>query len=120
MRILIFNWRDIRNPDAGGAEIFTHENVRMGHQRHKLLLFSPLDFLIATHEKIEDIDIRLYKISLLWLAGIFTSLIGAVPFTMVMLPLIKTLSGLGINLKGVDATDMFLERLAGLEDPEKK
>ncbi len=33
---------------------------------------------------------------------------------------LKLLSGLGINLKGVDATDMFLERLAGLEDPEKK
>lgn len=24
-RILWFNWRDIRNPDAGGAEVFTHE-----------------------------------------------------------------------------------------------
>jgi len=44
-----------------------------------------------------DIDIRLYKISLLWLAGIFTSLTGAVPFTMVMLPVIKTLLTLGIN-----------------------
>jgi glycosyltransferase involved in cell wall biosynthesis len=25
LRILILNWRDIRNPDAGGAEVFTHE-----------------------------------------------------------------------------------------------
>ena len=25
MRILIFNWRDIANPRAGGAEIYTHE-----------------------------------------------------------------------------------------------
>jgi glycosyltransferase involved in cell wall biosynthesis len=25
MRILWYNWRDIRNPDAGGAEVFTHE-----------------------------------------------------------------------------------------------
>jgi glycosyltransferase involved in cell wall biosynthesis/O-antigen/teichoic acid export membrane protein len=25
LRILICNWRDIRNPDAGGAEVFTHE-----------------------------------------------------------------------------------------------
>ena len=36
MRILIFNWRDIRNPNAGGAEIFTHENakrwVRQGNE----------------------------------------------------------------------------------------
>ncbi len=28
MKILIFNWRDIKNPDAGGAEVFTHENAR--------------------------------------------------------------------------------------------
>ena len=25
MKILIFNWRDIKNPDAGGAEVYTHE-----------------------------------------------------------------------------------------------
>src|SRR5438093_13506771 len=25
MRILWYNWRDIKNPDAGGAEAFTHE-----------------------------------------------------------------------------------------------
>ncbi len=25
LRILFLNWRDIRNPDAGGAEVFTHE-----------------------------------------------------------------------------------------------
>jgi len=25
MKILVFNWRDIRNPEAGGAEVFTHE-----------------------------------------------------------------------------------------------
>ncbi|MEM2897536.1 MAG: glycosyltransferase family 4 protein [Candidatus Bathyarchaeia archaeon] len=25
MNILIFNWRDIKNPEAGGAEVFTHE-----------------------------------------------------------------------------------------------
>jgi len=33
---LIFNWRDVKNPEAGGAEVFTHENakrwVRMGHE----------------------------------------------------------------------------------------
>ncbi|MCZ7355914.1 MAG: hypothetical protein O8C66_09090 [Candidatus Methanoperedens sp.] len=27
MRILFYNWRDIKNPAAGGAEIFTHENA---------------------------------------------------------------------------------------------
>ena len=25
MRILWFNWRDLKNPEAGGAEVFTHE-----------------------------------------------------------------------------------------------
>jgi glycosyltransferase involved in cell wall biosynthesis len=28
LSILIMNWRDIRNPDAGGAEVFTHEVAR--------------------------------------------------------------------------------------------
>ena len=28
MNILIFNWRDIKNPTGGGAEIFTHENAK--------------------------------------------------------------------------------------------
>jgi glycosyltransferase involved in cell wall biosynthesis len=36
LNILIFNWRDIRNPEAGGAEVFTHENakrwVKMGNE----------------------------------------------------------------------------------------
>lgn len=36
MRILILNWRDLKNPAAGGAEILTHELargwVRAGHQ----------------------------------------------------------------------------------------
>ncbi|HEY9205829.1 MAG TPA: glycosyltransferase family 4 protein [Candidatus Methanoperedens sp.] len=28
MNILVYNWRDIKNPEAGGAEVFTHENAR--------------------------------------------------------------------------------------------
>ena len=28
MKILIFNWRDIKNPAKGGAEVFTHENAK--------------------------------------------------------------------------------------------
>lgn len=35
MDILIYNWRDIKNPEAGGAEVFTHEIakrlVKKGH-----------------------------------------------------------------------------------------
>ncbi|MDH3891069.1 MAG: glutamine-hydrolyzing GMP synthase [candidate division Zixibacteria bacterium] len=33
---------------------------------------------------------------------------------------IEMLNGLGINLHPVDASDLFLERLAGITDPEKK
>ncbi|MDP3888443.1 MAG: glycosyltransferase family 4 protein [bacterium] len=36
MRILIFSWRDIKNPKAGGAETYTHELakrwVKLGHE----------------------------------------------------------------------------------------
>lgn len=36
MRILILNWRDIKNPNSGGAEILTHEMakrwVKLGHE----------------------------------------------------------------------------------------
>jgi glycosyltransferase involved in cell wall biosynthesis len=28
MRLLWFNWRDIKHPEAGGAEVFTHEVIR--------------------------------------------------------------------------------------------
>jgi len=42
-------------------------------------------------------DIKLYKVMLLWITGIFSSVIGAVPFTIVMLPIVKSLSLLGID-----------------------
>jgi len=44
-----------------------------------------------------DVNLKFYKILLLWVTGVFSSLIGAVPFTMVMIPIMKTLSELGIN-----------------------
>ncbi|MFC1624267.1 SLC13 family permease [Candidatus Omnitrophota bacterium] len=47
------------------------------------------------------LDIRLYKVMFLWITGIFSSLIGAVPFTMVMIPIVKNLSTLGINGDGL-------------------
>ena len=33
MNILIYNWRDIRNPAAGGAEVFTHEIAKRWVER---------------------------------------------------------------------------------------
>ncbi len=35
MKILIYNWRDIKNPDAGGAEVFTHEIAKRWVERGK-------------------------------------------------------------------------------------
>lgn len=40
MKILIFNWRDIKNPAAGGAEVFTHEvTKRLVAKGHEVTLF---------------------------------------------------------------------------------
>ena len=40
MKFLVFNWRDIRNPAAGGAEVFTHEvTKRLVAQGHEVTLF---------------------------------------------------------------------------------
>lgn len=41
MRILWLNWRDIANPDAGGAEVFTHQIMsRLAKRGHEMTLFS--------------------------------------------------------------------------------
>ena len=40
MKILIFNWQDIRNPHAGGAEVHLHEVFsRIAHMGHEVTLF---------------------------------------------------------------------------------
>ena len=44
-----------------------------------------------------NVNLKLYKISLLWITGIGTAMIGAVPFTMIMLPIIKHLALLAFN-----------------------
>jgi len=54
MKILIFNWRDIKNPDAGGAEVFTHENARRWVRRgHEVTLFTS-EFNSCKKEEIID------------------------------------------------------------------
>jgi glycosyltransferase involved in cell wall biosynthesis len=41
LKILIFNWKDIKNPEAGGAEVFTHENAkRWAKAGHEVTLFT--------------------------------------------------------------------------------
>jgi glycosyltransferase involved in cell wall biosynthesis len=43
MKILIFNWRDLKNPEGGGAEVFTHENAKRWVKKgHEVTLFSSL------------------------------------------------------------------------------
>ena len=58
MRILWFNWRDLNNPDAGGAEVFTHEvMIRLAKMGHELTLFCPLFPNAARKEKKDGIEI---------------------------------------------------------------
>lgn len=41
MTILVFNWRDIKNPCVGGAEIYTHEILkRLAEKGHRVSLFT--------------------------------------------------------------------------------
>jgi len=54
MKILIFNWRDIKNPEAGGAEVYTHEIAkRLANRGHKLVLITA-GFKKAKEEEIID------------------------------------------------------------------
>jgi glycosyltransferase involved in cell wall biosynthesis len=42
MRILWFNWRDIKHPEAGGAEVLTHEvMLRLARMGYNMTLFCP-------------------------------------------------------------------------------
>lgn len=43
IRILLMNWRDIRNPEAGGAELFTHEIARrLTEKKYEVTIFSAM------------------------------------------------------------------------------
>jgi glycosyltransferase involved in cell wall biosynthesis len=58
MRVLLFNWRDIRNPDAGGAEVFTHEVMRRLVKRgYEITLFTSRFKGCQLNENIDEIDI---------------------------------------------------------------
>lgn len=54
MRILWFNWRDIKNPAAGGAEVYTHEVTRhLAKMGYKVTLFTA-SFSASAKEEIID------------------------------------------------------------------
>lgn len=58
MRILWFNWRDVRNPEAGGAEVYTHEIMkRLVNKGHEMTLFTSRFEGCQLNENINGIDI---------------------------------------------------------------
>jgi len=58
MNILIYNWRDIKNPDAGGAEVFTHENAKRWVNRgHSVTLFASAFRNCKSRETVDGVRI---------------------------------------------------------------
>lgn len=58
MNILIINWRDIRHPEAGGAEIHLHEIFeRLAKKKHAILLLTTRFKGCKTEENINGIHI---------------------------------------------------------------
>jgi glycosyltransferase involved in cell wall biosynthesis len=58
MRILWFNWRDIQNPEAGGAEVFTHKIMeRLAKKGHEMILFTSRFKGCQLNENISGVDI---------------------------------------------------------------
>lgn len=58
MRILWFNWRDIRNPEAGGAEVITHEVMeRLAKKGHEMALFTARFKGCELNENINGVEI---------------------------------------------------------------
>jgi glycosyltransferase involved in cell wall biosynthesis len=54
MKILIFNWRDIKNPEAGGAEVFTHENAKRWVKKGNDVTLFTSEFNNCKKEEIVD------------------------------------------------------------------
>jgi glycosyltransferase involved in cell wall biosynthesis len=58
MHILWFNWRDILNPEAGGAEVFTHEVMkRLADRGYEMTLFTSRFKRCQLNENIGGVDI---------------------------------------------------------------
>ena len=58
MRILWFNWRDLKHPEAGGAEVFTHEvMIRLAKMGHDMTLFCPSFPNCSMREEIDGVKI---------------------------------------------------------------
>jgi glycosyltransferase involved in cell wall biosynthesis len=58
MRVLWFNWRDIKNPEAGGAEVLTQEVMsRLVRKGHDMTLFTAQFPGCLDYEEIEGVKI---------------------------------------------------------------
>lgn len=58
MHVLIFNWRDIRNPKAGGAEILTHEiSKQLIKHGHSVTQFSSMFEYCKKKETVDGVKI---------------------------------------------------------------
>lgn len=58
MRVLWFNWRDILNPEAGGAEVYTHEIMkRLAKRGHEMTLFTSRFKGCQLNENIDGVDV---------------------------------------------------------------
>lgn len=58
LRILWFNWRDIKNPHAGGAEVFTHEVMRrLAEKGHITTLFTSTFSGCSLREEIDGVEV---------------------------------------------------------------
>jgi glycosyltransferase involved in cell wall biosynthesis len=59
MKLLWFNWRDLKNPEAGGAEVLTHEIASRLIQKgtHQITLFTSHFQGALSHENIDGLDV---------------------------------------------------------------
>lgn len=58
MKILIFNWRDVKSPAAGGAEVFTHQIAkRLVLAGYKITLFTSAFAGSRKYEVIDGVEI---------------------------------------------------------------
>jgi glycosyltransferase involved in cell wall biosynthesis len=58
MRILWFNWRDILSPQAGGAEVYTHEVMkRLAKRGHDMTLFTSRFKDCQLNENIDGVEV---------------------------------------------------------------
>lgn len=77
LRILAFNWKDIKHPQAGGAEVFTHEVLtRLSKKGAKVTLFAPNPK--GQLKQVEEVD----GITIVRKGTVFTSIVHGFFFYM--------------------------------------